>query len=142
MRAFLAGVVLLVSPAVFGQPVNADLTVRFAEGSFPGSGDIRVRPGQSITYIGSPDNRGPAYANNVTVSFDVPGEIVAVVPPYGPGDCSATRPIDCAFQTVAPNQFSSLARIFTRAPAMVGQYTATATIKSSNPDPNPADNTV
>jgi hypothetical protein len=143
MRGLLAGAtLLLISTAAFAQNLNSDLTIRFGADALPGSGDIRVRPGQFITYLGSPDNRGPAHANNVTASFDVPGEIVAVVPPYGPGDCGTTQPIDCAFYTVAPNQFSSLVRIATKAPLTMGEYTATATIKSSNPDPNPADNTI
>src|SRR5436190_23882100 len=107
MRGSLAvlAVLLLIPFGAHAQVKDADLSVRL----FPSSSDLqasgKVRVGQFLTWFAVATNKGPVAVENMAVTIDVPGEIVAIPP--GVATCTSWRAIRCA----SPFQFRGTAAI-------------------------------
>src|SRR5436305_2647404 len=121
IRSLFAVVTLLVlAVGAHAQVINADLTVRLQPSAAP------ARPGQNLTWIVTAVNNGPAHAQNVVVTVDIPGDPV-IVPGFYLA-CTSGHPVRCTAPILEPNSTSGIAFITANAPAAAGTYAVTATI--------------
>jgi hypothetical protein len=143
MRRLLAAASLLVCATAWGQ--GADLAIDALEvilgSGLPALG--RAHAGDTLYVHVRFRNHGPEPALNVAVDLSLPG--TAQRYPFGVPEfpCEGTSPIHCTVGTLSGNIGSNYRFVSHRVtfPQSAGIYRVAATIYSTTPDPQPANNT-
>lgn len=113
-----------------------------------GAADLKVAPtvgplaAGKLTYVTTISNGGPAAATAVQLTQAIPTGVINVSVAVAPGSCAfspAGTGVTCAFGTLASGA-TATARI-TVHPITIGAKSSTAKVTSTEPDPNPANNT-
>jgi uncharacterized repeat protein (TIGR01451 family) len=110
------------------------------------SGPAAALNGDTITYHVGVANNGPSAAANVTLSDTLPAgtTFVSQTQTSGPAfACTtpavgASGTITCTIATLAPGAAAAFDFTFTIAPTTTGSIANTATVSTTTPDPNPA----
>ncbi|HEV7428397.1 MAG TPA: hypothetical protein VGQ46_18730 [Thermoanaerobaculia bacterium] len=95
--------------------------------------------GNSLTYTIAVNNAGPTAAANVTVTDAIPAgaTFVSAIPTQG--SCSGTTTVTCSLGSIANLGSASIALTITL-PSVPGTVVNTATVSTTSPDPNAANN--
>jgi uncharacterized repeat protein (TIGR01451 family) len=99
--------------------------------------------GQTFSYIIDVENQGPADAQNVSLTDELPdGTVFSSITGSGNFNCSGTGPVTCAKPTMTAGEIDSLTlTIFIPASIVKGmQIKNSVSITSTTPDPNSANN--
>ncbi|GAA4888348.1 hypothetical protein GCM10023237_02020 [Streptomyces coeruleoprunus] len=129
----------LVHSVAVSRP-SADLSIALSASPEP------VAPGETLTYTVTVRNDGPSNAENVVLRDTLPAEGRFVSATPSRGSCTvppvgSTDTVRCSLGTLAnTSQATTQIVVTVRAPAG-GTVTNTATVTSSTPDPDQADNT-
>lgn len=125
---------LLALPlAIAAPPTSADLSLAKAGSPDP------VVAGSSVVYFLNVSNAGPNNALSVSVVDALPSGFTFVSASTGCAYNSAQNKVTCAYGTVN-NGASASKSVTLTAPSTPGNYTNTATVSSSTPDPSSANN--
>lgn len=99
-------------------------------------------PNAPLTYTLAVANLGPSTANGVSVTDTLPANTTFVSASTTQGSCTGTTTVVCSLGTMTSGANATITINVTVGPAL-GPITNTATVASTNvdPDPNPANNT-
>jgi uncharacterized repeat protein (TIGR01451 family) len=111
-----------------------------ADVSITKTGPTFAAPNTNIIYNIAVGNAGPSPAASVTVSDTLPSGTTFVSAAPSQGSCSGTSTVSCSLGTVLANGVATV-QVVVRSPSAPGTVVNTATVASSTPDPNLANNT-
>jgi uncharacterized repeat protein (TIGR01451 family) len=111
-----------------------------ADVSIVKSGPATVVTSSSTTYTLTVSNAGPIAAANVTVTDILPAGTTFTSATASQGSCSFTSAVVCSLGTMASGASASVVLVLV-SPNGSGAFTNTATVVSTTPDPNTANNT-
>ena len=111
-----------------------------ADVSIAKTGPASVASNANITYNIVVANAGPSLAASVTVSDALPSGATFVSAAPSQGSCSGTSTVSCSLGTLLANGVATV-RLIVRSPSASGTVVNTATVASTTPDPNLANNT-
>jgi len=117
--------------AVSIRPPDADLAVSVA-------GSTSLFPA-NLTYTVTVTNNGPDTGTGVTVTDTLASGLALVSAVPSQGSCSGTTTITCGLNSI--NSGSNATIVITATPSAVGGYVNTATVTSTSPDLEVANNT-
>ena len=120
---------------VFDMRPAADLAVTKTDAPDP----VAVRA--NLTYTVTVRNLGPSAGRDVTLSDQLPADVVFVSATAAQGSCTASRTgqITCALGTL--DVFATRTVTIVVSPSRAGTLTNTATVRATSPDPDRANNT-
>jgi len=95
--------------------------------------------GKSVTYTIVVTNHGPAVASNAVVTDVLPADATLTSATTTQGSCAGSSTVTCTLGTLAPGASATITLAVTFPPT-AGTVSNTATVASSNPDPNPGNN--
>jgi uncharacterized repeat protein (TIGR01451 family) len=111
-----------------------------ADVSISKTGPATIAPNTNIAYNIAVTNAGPISAAGVTVTDALPAGTSYVSATPSQGTCAFTSAVVCALGTVASGGSATIALVVL-SPTSAGPVTNTATVVSTTPDPNTANNT-
>jgi uncharacterized repeat protein (TIGR01451 family) len=117
--------------AVSIRPPDADLAVSV-------SGSTSLFPA-NVTYTVAVTNNGPDTGTGVTLTDTLASGLTLVSAVPSQGSCSGTTTITCTLNSI--NSGSNATILITATPSTAGGYVNSATVSSSSPDLEPANNT-
>jgi len=111
-----------------------------ADVSIAKTGPTSVASNANITYNIVVANAGPSLAASVTVSDALPSGATFVSVAPSQGSCSGTSTVSCSLGTLLADGVATV-QLIVRSPSASGTVVNTATVASTTPDPNLANNT-
>jgi uncharacterized repeat protein (TIGR01451 family) len=96
--------------------------------------------GNNLTFTATITNAGPDPATNVSVTDTLPAGATLVSASASQGTCTGSGPVTCALGTIAAGSSVTVTLVVT--PTQTGTASLTATVAATEPDSNPANNTV
>ena len=106
------------------------------------TGPSSVVAGTEATYSMTVTNNGPTEADNVALSDPLPTGTTFVSATSSDGSCTGGGTVACLMGTLADGATATIAVVVDVPPSFPpGPLTNTASVSSSTPDPNPANDT-
>lgn len=124
---------------IYGEPQADGILVLPADVAIDKSGPSNVVTGVTFQYTLTVTNNGANTATIVTVTDTLPAGLTATNVATTQGSCVGTTAITCTVGSLAPAASATIT-IDTSAPAP-GDFSNTATVAATEPDPVPANNT-
>jgi uncharacterized repeat protein (TIGR01451 family) len=100
---------------------------------------VALNPGDVLTYTLTIANAGPLTATGVTVTDSLPATVVLLTAAASQGSCSGTTTVVCSLGSLAPSASATVTLTVRTGP--VGPLFNTASVRASEPDPDPSNDT-